>query len=355
MVNKIDFVKEVVYTEGNNKPPSFICYTSDQMEDMKQFLKTDPDRILGIDRTFNLGAVFVTNFVYKNIKVINKETGDHPIFVGPMYLHWEGSFLSYHTFLSHVKARLSETVQNLDIRIGSDDESGLTKAIDDVFPGIKRLLCSKHIKDNVTDHLKNKIGINDKERSNLMSEIFGPTGLVNASDISDYNYLADNLSSKYSSFANYFNSNLRDRLEDYVRQPKVQLKHDRLWTNNNCESMNHVFKKAVEWKPQPIPDLATKLMDIVRVQLIDLKRSLYGMGNYELFGPYRRHVVSYQCWFSKTQEQRERLFRRLLIDTKSIQTTTKSSCSDFEVPKPPRPRKPNQRKRPRTARTQPRY
>ncbi|VDI18172.1 Hypothetical predicted protein [Mytilus galloprovincialis] len=248
------------------------------MEDMKQFLKTDSDRILGIDRTFNLGAVFVTNFVYKNIKVINKETGDHPIFVGPMYLHWEGSFLSYHTFLSHVKARLSETVQNIDIRIGSDDESGLTKAIDDVFPGIK----------------------------------------------------PDNLSSKYSSFANYFNSNLRDRLEDYVRQPKVQLKHDRLWTNNNCESMNHVFKKAVEWKPQPIPDLAIKLMDIVRVQLIDLKRSLYGMGNYELFGPYRTHVVSYQCWFSKTQEQRERLFRRLLIDTKSIQTTTKSSCSDFE-------------------------
>ncbi|CAC5417326.1 unnamed protein product [Mytilus coruscus] len=124
MVNKIDFVKQVVYTEGNNKPLSFICYTSDQMEDMKQFLKTDPDRILGIDRTFNLGAVFVTNFVYRNIKVINKETGDHPIFVGPMYLHWEGSFLSYHTFLSHVKARLYETIETIDIRIGSADESG---------------------------------------------------------------------------------------------------------------------------------------------------------------------------------------------------------------------------------------
>ena len=101
MVNQVDFVKEAVYPEGNNKPPSFICYTTDQMKDMQQFLKSDPGHMLVIDRTFNFGAVCVTNFVYKNIKVVNKDTRDHPLFVGPMFLHWDGSFLSYHTFLSH--------------------------------------------------------------------------------------------------------------------------------------------------------------------------------------------------------------------------------------------------------------
>jgi transposase-like protein len=40
----------------------------------------------------------------------------------------------------------------LDIRIGSDDEGGLSKAINNVFPNAARLLCSKHIKNNVTDH-----------------------------------------------------------------------------------------------------------------------------------------------------------------------------------------------------------
>ena len=60
---------------------------------MTQFLKSDNDRILGVDRTFNLGAVFVTNFVYKNTKVIRKETGEPPIFIGPLFLHWEGSYL----------------------------------------------------------------------------------------------------------------------------------------------------------------------------------------------------------------------------------------------------------------------
>ena len=75
------------------------------MKDMQPFLTFDPDHILGIDGTFNLGAVYVANFVYKNIKVVNKETSDHPIFVGTMFLHyhWDGSFLSYHTFLFHIK------------------------------------------------------------------------------------------------------------------------------------------------------------------------------------------------------------------------------------------------------------
>jgi transposase-like protein len=72
-----------------------------------------------------------------------------------MFLHCDGSFLAYHTFLSRIKTRLSETVRHIDIRIGSDDESGLTKAIDDVFPNVQRLLCTKHIKDNISDHLKN--------------------------------------------------------------------------------------------------------------------------------------------------------------------------------------------------------
>ena len=35
----------------------------------------------------------------------------------------------------------------------------MTKALDNVFPTAQRLLCTKHIKDNVSDHLKNSIGV----------------------------------------------------------------------------------------------------------------------------------------------------------------------------------------------------
>jgi hypothetical protein len=108
--------------------------------------------------------------------------------------------------------------------------------------------------------------------------------------------------------------------------------------------------------PQPIPKLTTKLLNVVRIQQVGLKRSLYGTGNYELCGRSKRHSVSHQCWFSKTLEQREPLFQRLLNDHTPLVTAVKSTCSDFEVPKPQKlAKKLHQNKRPRTNRTQPRY
>ena len=102
IVIQVDFAKKAVCTDCNNKTPLFICYTTDQMKDMLQFLKSDSDHIFGIDKTVNLGAVYVANFVNKNKKVVNKEKPCHPIFVGTMFLHWGGSFLSYQAFLSHI-------------------------------------------------------------------------------------------------------------------------------------------------------------------------------------------------------------------------------------------------------------
>ena len=241
LVHKDDFVKEVVYSKDNNKPPALICYTSEQLLDMQNFLKIDSERIIGIDRTFNLGSVYVTNMVYKNKKVISKETGDHPIFIGPLFLHWEGSFLSYHTFLSHVKARLQDNINTIDLRIGSDDEKGLTKAIDSVFPEATRLLCTKHMKDNVADYLKNNIGSTDTERSDIIAKLFGQGGLATADDSVDFDEKAKDIVAAHPKFTNYFESRLKERLQNHVNKPRAELDQHRLWTNNNCESINHVL------------------------------------------------------------------------------------------------------------------
>ena len=185
----------------------------------------------------------MTNFVYKNSKVVRKETGDHPIFIGPMFLHWEGFFLTYNPFFAHIKARMQESIEHVQLRIGSDDEGDLTKALDNVFPTAQRLLCTKHIKDNVSDHLKNSIGVKDTERSEILDSIFGQSGLVDSTDRNDFECKAADISTKYPSFSGYFHTKLKDRLYQYVFLPRFQLQHESLWTNNNCESVNHVFKK----------------------------------------------------------------------------------------------------------------
>ena len=89
---------------------------------------------------------------FEIIKVVKKSSRDNPLFLGPVSFHSDVSYVRYSTFGSNLKARLDSNVQCIDIRIGSDDEGGLSKAINNVFPNAARLLCSKHIKNNVTDH-----------------------------------------------------------------------------------------------------------------------------------------------------------------------------------------------------------
>ena len=54
--------------------------------------------IISVDRTFNLGPMFLTTTVYKHFNVLRTGTEDYPLFIGPMFLHWEASFQTYADF-----------------------------------------------------------------------------------------------------------------------------------------------------------------------------------------------------------------------------------------------------------------
>lgn len=79
----------------SNKPPSVIVYSDEQLEDMKSNCIGPNGSVIGIDRTFNLGPCFVTSTTYKNVKILKRETLQNPIFLGPIFLHWDGKTDSY--------------------------------------------------------------------------------------------------------------------------------------------------------------------------------------------------------------------------------------------------------------------
>jgi hypothetical protein len=68
------------------------------------------------------------------------------------------------------------------------------------------------------------------------------------------------------------------------------IRPSRQGTNNNCESMNHRFKISTDWKPQRLPELVNTIHAIVRLHFADLKRALFGQGNYE-------HWIIFVCKF----------------------------------------------------------
>ena len=80
--------------------PNIILYTNEQILDLKHFVKNAKNQQIGIDRTFNLGNYYVTTLVYKNQRIIRKQSKsgnniEHPIFMGPVMLHKDATFKTY--------------------------------------------------------------------------------------------------------------------------------------------------------------------------------------------------------------------------------------------------------------------
>ena len=57
-----DFIQEVVQIQG--KSPCVVLYTDKQLLDIANFCAGQAG-VLGVDRTFNLGACYVTSIVFK--------------------------------------------------------------------------------------------------------------------------------------------------------------------------------------------------------------------------------------------------------------------------------------------------
>jgi hypothetical protein len=93
------FIRHTVHNGG--KGPSMILYTDQQMEDLKILCCTG-QAVLGLDKTFNLCDMHVTASCLKHVRVERTGTGDHPLFLGPIFIHYSSDFETYSAFFSHL-------------------------------------------------------------------------------------------------------------------------------------------------------------------------------------------------------------------------------------------------------------
>jgi hypothetical protein len=116
-----------------------ILYLEDNLHDVEQFCTPtvwNPS-VLRINRTFNLGACYATTLVDQHNNLIRKGKNNPPIFLAAIYLHWDGLYLTYQRFLSHIQSKFQKDIggtQISQIVIGSDEEAALLKGIKQCFP-----------------------------------------------------------------------------------------------------------------------------------------------------------------------------------------------------------------------------
>ena len=96
---------------------------------------------------------------------------------------------------------------------------------------------------------------------------------------------------------------------------------NKLWTNNNAESINHVFKVAVNWKPQSTPELINKLYNCVDIQFLHLRSALHSSGDYVLAPNQEHYRIPEPIWRCKSTEDKHNVFKCFLQDKKKSDHT----------------------------------
>ena len=104
---------------------------------------------------------------------MRKGRNHHPIMLGPVFLHWDGLYQTYHRFFSHLQSQLDNCICSIQgsgrqFLLGSDEEKALTKAMKQCFPYSHYFLCRRHIEENIKRHLRTKIGANDKQSKEIL-------------------------------------------------------------------------------------------------------------------------------------------------------------------------------------------
>ena len=181
--------------------------------------------------------------------------------------------------------------------------------------------------------MQDKVEIHTKERQLLMDVVFGPEGLADA----DKSVVFEEKSTQvvdemkdHPSLCNYFERQMKPRIQSFVTAPRRNQREfgEQLWTNNNSESVNHIFKRAIEWQPQTTPDLVNKLHDCVRNQFLHLRGSLHGNGDYQLTPAQKHYYIPDQVWRCKDAVEKEKVFYTFLKDIRRKRTAGMTTSSD---------------------------
>ena len=158
MVTHDDFVQSVTLT--HDRVPCVILYNSRQIAELTAFcFNKKCGSVWSIDNTYNLGHLYVTVTVYRNVALQRNGTSTSPTFIGPLFVHGNSDFCTFAVFLTHVAARLVEC-NFRQLRVGSDGETSLRKAIDFAFTGSSLVACTRHITENLRRNAHKVLGYN---------------------------------------------------------------------------------------------------------------------------------------------------------------------------------------------------
>lgn len=165
------FIREILQRHACQ--PAIVAYTNQTLADVARFCSrsdVEEQSPLLIDTTFNIAEYYFTQTAYQNLSLRRKDSGNHPWFPGPLFIHRNKSKQDFRYFWQAVK-RGDERLEDLQV-LGSDEDEALSGGLLQETTGTIHLLGLEHVKANVERKLV-EMSFPVHQRKIILTDIFG--------------------------------------------------------------------------------------------------------------------------------------------------------------------------------------
>jgi hypothetical protein len=264
------------------------------------------------------------------LTLIDKNTHENPVFVGPSFIHLKKDEETYDSFFSFLKRFNFSKFQEKNINdlkcVGMDCDEAIRNAVKNVFPLSRIALCLNHLRSDVKKALK-KFKISKNKIKKILFEIFGSIkkgrekSLVMSKNEKVFMRRFNKKSKNWNfqkvqkkgkiSFKKWFETYKFTEMLEYVVKTRNKFlkscKTLKYYTQNDIEGQNCQLKNLKCKKKLRLNDLISLLEEIADFQKNEIERAIYQSGKFMIAPAFKKFQCSPNYWFEQTEEKREKL------------------------------------------------
>ena len=288
-------------------------YSEKQLLDLEMFC-CDPRHdtsVLGIDTTFNLCKMWVTDTCYRNQRLVSRRTKKHPVHLGPVMLHFSKDTETFRRFCLELISA-NPAISNLR-KVGVDMEAAIFNGFRSAIGSLMQLYCVRHLQQRdikAIDNLFKKSKLSDKTKNGYKNEILWDIygrrtsevlekGLAEAVNEEVFNAKLESLKPRWSKLCpGFFTSVIQSSREGTCV--------DGLYYQNDIESLHAVQKRIQQFSKGggDIFEAVSVVKKMMDWEEDEERLALYsGSGNYVLSPTHKEWFAP--AWHSWNADKRE--------------------------------------------------
>ena len=312
-------------------------YTDKQIYDIKKFCCDLTDNnacVLGIDTTFKLCNMWVTDTSYRNKRLLSIRTKKNPVHLGPVMLHFTKDEETFRRFCLELIASCPD-LANLK-KIGVDMEAAIFKGFKSVIMNLLRLYCVRHLQKRDEVFLLDLLKKSDEKKKEqikmeILNDLYGrrlnnlfERGIADSLDKDDFEAKLLSLKPRWEKICpGFFGWFEKNRKADFISSVIVSAREGTnvqgLYYSNDIESLHAVEKRMQSFKVGTVLEAVNTINSLVKREENDELLALYGAGNFVLSQQYKNWFAP--MWHSWSSERRQRYAKDFRLAQPTIETT----------------------------------